>query len=153
MAGSENQGAETPRKLAPEMASFRLLVLAFVREYIGAMGQSPSYGEISARLRSNRTRVRNAVKRLVAEGLLMRVPGPRGLKLPSMREEAIRQLREMGWLIVEEHLQALPPGFGGVVTKGALLDEPPLDYTPPGRLGPSGGPDGKEEGKAGRKAG
>ena len=135
---------ETPRRLAPEMASFRLLVLAFVRDYIGLMGQSPSYGEISAKLNSNRTRVRNAVKRLAFEGLLIRTPGARGLKLPSMRDEAIRQLRQLGWAIDEDNLKALPPS----VTKGALLPPASLDY-----IGPATGePDGTQ-GKGTRKAG
>ena len=135
---------ETPRRLAPEMASFRLLVLAFVRDYIGLMGQSPSYGEISAKLNSNRTRVRNAVKRLAFEGLLIRTPGARGLKLPSMRDEAIRQLRQLGWAIDEDNLKALPPG----ITNGALLPPATLDYIRPA----TGGPDGTQ-GKSTRKAG
>jgi Mn-dependent DtxR family transcriptional regulator len=61
--------ADPPRRLSPEMASFRLLVLACVREYIEANHDSPSYGEIAAALGSNRTRVRKAVKQLAAEGL------------------------------------------------------------------------------------
>lgn len=113
-------------KLTPTMASFRLLVLAFIRDYIALMGQSPSYGEIAAKLESNRTRVRKAVKSLVADGLLLRTPGPRGLALPSMREEAVRQLRALGWHVDEDALLAHSP-----VTNPPLL--PPAALTYPAR--------------------
>lgn len=119
----DNNPGGSPDRLTPTMASFRLLVLAFVREYIGLTGHSPSYGEIAAKLNSNRTRVRKAVKSLSEEGLLLRTPGPRGLTLPSMRQEAIRQLRQLGWQIDEDNLHAEPG-----VTNRALLPPAALTY-------------------------
>lgn len=118
-----------PAKLAPDMASFRLLVFAFVRDYIGLMGASPSYGEIAAKLTSNRKRVMKAIRWLEREGLVLRTPGPRGLKLPSMREEAVRQLRDLGWIVDEDAKVAGPP-TGLPVTKRTLLTTSALDYHP-----------------------
>lgn len=86
-------------RLAPDMASLRLLVLSFVRAYIGRWGASPSYGEIAAATRSNRTRVRKAVRSLSDDGLILRAAGPRGLSLPDRRDEALRVLKALGWEI------------------------------------------------------
>ncbi|MDG6079770.1 GntR family transcriptional regulator [Erythrobacter litoralis] len=128
LAQSADTHTTSPARLTAEMASFRLLVLAFVRDYLAEMGESPSYGEIAAGLDSNRTRVRKAVKSLAADGLLLRRAGKsRGLSLPSIRQEAIRQLRELGWTVDEDNLSAAEP-----VTKPPLLPPPALDYVPPG---------------------
>lgn len=120
--------------LAPEMASFKLLVLGFIRDYIGLMGASPSYGEIAARFHSNRKRVMKAVLSLEREGLLIRTRGQRGLRLPSLRDAAIRQLRDQGWVLDEEaKTGALPSGWLDAsvpVTKRGLLTMPALDYQP-----------------------
>ncbi|WP_152608735.1 LexA family transcriptional regulator [Croceibacterium mercuriale] len=94
--------------LAPDMASFRLLVLGFVRDYIGLMHASPSYGEIAAELDSSRKRVMKAVRSLERDGLLIRAAGPRGLRLPSLRDAAIRQLRDAGFFIDEDLKIAAP---------------------------------------------
>lgn len=88
------------------MASRRLLVLAFVREYIGRWGQSPSYGEIANGLSISPSRARQLAKALVKAGQLVRRPGPRGLAMPTLRDEAIRQLRELGYAIDEDFLEA-----------------------------------------------
>lgn len=101
-------------RLSPEMASFRALVLRFVRDYFAAWGQSPSYGEIAAALGSNRTRVRRAVLSLARAGLILRTPGTRGLALPDEVERARRILAR--------------------VTNPALLPPPVLDY--PAALAP-----------------
>ena len=108
-------------RLKPEMASRRLLVLAFVREYFARWGSSPSYGEIAAALATNRSRVRDAVRQLVRAGQLLRVPGPRGLILPDIRDQALRQLRELGWHVDDG---------ARTVTHSTLLARPPLDYQP-----------------------
>ena len=115
-----------PDRLSPEMASFRLLVLAFVRDYIGMMGVSPSYGEIAARMDNGctRSRVRAAVKSLVRDGLLIKIKGHRGLRLPSIRQEAIKQLRDLGWVVDEDSKTALRPR-----PNPTLLPPPGLDYT------------------------
>ena len=116
------------------MASLRLLVLAFVREYFARWGASPSYSEIAAGLGTNRERVRKAVKRLVAGGLLLRTPGPRGLALPDDCGEALRQLRAAGWQIDVGKRS---------VTKRPLQRVPRLDYPTTATVG------GDENGQSG----
>lgn len=145
-----------PTRLAPEMSSFRLLVLAFVRDYIGLMGASPSYGEIAARLGTNATRCKRAVRALVRDGHLVRIPGPRGLRLPSLRDAAVRALREQGWIIDDAALTALPPPewldtYRRLpVPKRTLLTTAALDY-PARRAAPAG--DGGETDGAGETSG
>jgi hypothetical protein len=85
-------------RLSPEMASFRALVLDFVRGYIARWGQSPSYGEIAAGTGSNPTRAKRAVRSLEKAGLLLRSPGTRGLSLPEEVERARRTLERAGLL-------------------------------------------------------
>lgn len=104
-------------RLSPEMASFRALVLAFVRDYLTRWGQSPSYGEIAAGTNSNRTRVKRAVVSLERAGLLLRSPGTRGLALPDEIERARLTLERAGLL---------------PVTNPTLLPPAALDY-PSGR--------------------
>lgn len=109
-------------RLRPEMASRRLLVLAFVRDYINRWGQSPSYGEISNGLAISPTRARQLVKTLVAGGQLTRSPGPRGLSLPTLRDEAIRQLRELGWSVDEDTLRVAAPCAHSTLRRPILID-------------------------------
>lgn len=121
--------ADRKLKLAPEMASMRLLVLAFVRDYIRTWGQSPSLGEISNALGIQVSRTRRALKSLEAEKLIERVPGHRGIRMPSARAECIRQLREMGFLVDEDLERAVvDPGSD---TNRLLPATPVLDYLPP----------------------
>ncbi|WP_338445934.1 hypothetical protein V5F89_12365 [Pelagerythrobacter marensis] len=124
------------------MASFRLLVLAFVREYIETYSVSPSQGEIVNALDTTRTRVRDALRSLAKDGLLLRSPGPRGLKLPSTRDEALRQLRELGWTIDPEgaRVHGPPSETGG--RNSPLQDPIVLDYPESGAL--DGDSDGNE---------
>lgn len=117
---------ENPVRLVPEMASLRLLVLDFVRGYIGRWGASPSYGEIAHALGTNRKRVFKAVKSLSADGALLRVPGPRGLSLPEAEDAALRQLRSLGWSIDRAGRRI---SRGGVTTR-ALPAVAVLDYDP-----------------------
>ncbi len=117
-------------KLVPEIVSFRLLVLRFVQDYWAAMGASPSYGEIAAKLSSNRSRVCRAIKRLAADRLLIIIPGPRGLRLPEARDAALRELRALGWSVDEDIKLARAPA-----SKLTLLTTPALDYKPePGAM-------------------
>lgn len=88
--------------LRPEMASLKLQVWRFIRDYHAQWKASPSYGEIIAGTGSTRSAVRHAVRQLVAEGRLIRVPGPRGLHLPSACEAALRALEEAGYVIDRE---------------------------------------------------
>lgn len=108
------------------MASFRLLVLAFVRDYVNCHGASPSYGEIAAGLDASKTRVKKAVLSLERSGLILRTPGARGLSLPSGRDAAIRELTALGFVVY-------PPGHdtardGPLGSNRPLLPEPELDY-------------------------
>lgn len=116
-----------PLRQRPEMVSQRLLVLKFVRDYIGQWGYSPSYGEIAAALDTNRTRIKRAIRSLERDQLLLRTPGPRGLALPNDEQAALRQLRSLGWQI-DEKGQFVSVGPDG--TKRTLLPPPELDYRP-----------------------
>lgn len=111
-------------RLSPEMASFRLKVLGFVRRYWESYGGSPSYGEIAAGLSTNRERVRKAVKRLVMARQLVRTPGPRGLALPDGKARR-------------------------AVTNRPLRPRFDLDYIPPGENGAGNGDGSKRAGDAG----
>ena len=118
-------GAAAPQtRLSPEMASFRNLVLGFVRRYLAEHGVSPSYGEIAAGVGSHRVRVHRAIKVLVRDQLLERRPGPRGLMLPNARSEAMRKLAALGWYVDEARGLAIEPG----VTHCILPMVPVLDY-------------------------
>lgn len=117
-------GAEKRARLVPEMSSRRWQVLAFIRDYIGRMGGSPSYGEIAAALSTNRTRVKEAVRGLVRDGHLLTNGHPRGLALPEDRAAAIRTLRSLGWWVNEAVTAAAP------VTDPTLPGIPVLDYFP-----------------------
>lgn len=111
-----------PRRLKPEMASQRLLVLDFVRDYLTRWGASPSHGEIAAGLSIHPDRVRRAIRKLVRDGMLVRRAGPRGLSLPEAEAEAIRQLRGAGWTIDSAARRAV---------KAPLLPPAELDYPGP----------------------
>lgn len=125
------QAPRADLKQRPEMASLKLLVLKFVTEYIRQWDGSPSLGEIGAALDTNRTRVRRALRTLVAEGQLMRIPGPRGLSLPEEEPLALRQLRARGWIINPRTRTATPPASERKsVTNQPLLPPAELDYVP-----------------------
>lgn len=122
---SSNPGAQ--RRLSPEMASFRALVLAFVREYIEAWSFSPSYGEIAAHCGCSVGRVRDALQSLVREGKLNKVQGPRGLRLPTEHEAALKALIEAGYR-VDEGARLVAPGEARKSTHSPLLPPPELTY-------------------------
>ena len=117
--------ADMPRRLSPEMASFRLLVLAFIREYLGRFGVGPSQGEIVAAMASNRSRVREALRSLTNSGLIIRAKGERGITLPTLQDEAIRQLRAQGWRVNEDMREVHAPGCPiSALPGGVELDYP-----------------------------
>ena len=131
-----------PLRLRPEMASLRLQVLAFVRGYITHWGDAPSYGEIAAATGTNRTRVKSAVRRLVADGHLLQAPGTRGLALPERVDDALALLRRLGWSIETDDLCARAPG----ITNPTLIGLDLLDYAVADRR------DGDDDGQQGKSA-
>lgn len=139
------------RKLTPAMASFRLLVLDFVRVYFRENGASPSYGEIAGGLESSRNQVKMAVRSLVRDRLLLQGDGPRSLALPSDRDAAIRALEGLGFRI-DEHARTIAQP----ITDPPLLPPATLDYVPEvdsdqehGERGQGEGTGGEEGGQAG----
>lgn len=115
-----------PARLKPDMASFRGLVRVFIRDYIGNYGISPSQGEIARHFECQRGRVRDAIRSLERDGLVVRTPGPRGLRMPSEREEAVRKLQELGFVVnAEDGVIELPAR-----PLSPLLPPPGLDYPP-----------------------
>jgi len=133
------------------MASFRLLVLDFVRGYLGENGASPSYGEIAGGLDSSRNQVKVAVKSLVRDRLLLQGDGPRSLALPSDRDAAIRALEGLGFRIDEQARTIAQP-----ITDPPLLPPATLDYVSQidsdqerDERGQGEGTGGKESGRGG----
>lgn len=120
------EGEETPR-LKPAMVSRKLLVLAFVRDYIASWQGSPSYGEIAAGVGVSQTRAKQLVKALVKEHRLLRRPGTRGLSLPARHREALQALREAGWNVSQDNKLAVAPDC----PKTTLQPPPVLDYVAP----------------------
>lgn len=131
-------------RLAPDMASLRLQVLAFARVYIARWGEGPSYGEIAYATGSNRNSVKKMVRRLIAQGLLLRAPGARGLILPDRRDEALRLLRELGWSIDADGARLTPPR-GQAVTNRTLQAIDVLDYDGHRYVAGKVGEDGAQE--------
>ena len=120
-------------RLRADQASFRLLVLVFVRDYHARLGEGPSYGEIAAHFDCSRSRVKKAVQRLVAEGRLERGPGPRSLAPPSARDDAIAALERLGFTVDRDGKSLAPPagdgaGEHGADTKRPLRRAPDLRY-------------------------
>lgn len=117
-------------RLAPEMVSLRLLVLAFVKGYIGKWGASPSYGEIAEATGTNRTRVKKAVRSLQADGLLLRLNRPgsanaRALALPAQRDAAAQLLAGLGYRVLRSDGSA-----AAAITDRPLRAAERLDYDP-----------------------
>jgi len=145
--GHEPLPLEVPgrRRLTPTMASFRLLVLDFVRAYLETNGASPSYAEIAAALDCSRTRVKHAIRSLVRVKLLLQGDSPRSLAMPTQHDAAIRALVGLGYRIDETARTIAEP-----VTDPPLLPTSALTYPP---LVDSEKEDGADEqGEAGKRA-
>ena len=138
-------------RLTPAMASLRLQVLAFVRAYSARWGEGPSYGEIGEATGASRTAIKKAVRRLISQGMLLRAPGVRGLVLPDRRDDAIRVLRELGWVVDGEGSRLIPP-YGQEVTNRALMAAHVLDYDGASNTD-TGGNDGAQEIQKSRRRG
>ena len=124
---SENIPEQMPAKLAPDMASIRLIVLRFIRNYVDRWGQSPSQFEIAHGCSITRSGVRNALRSLEADGRILRTAGPRGIALPSERDAAVRKLRALGWCVDEDCRSAVP---APARQHSALLPPAALTYRP-----------------------
>ncbi|WCT78649.1 LexA family protein [Novosphingobium humi] len=109
------------RRLRPAMVSLRLQVLDFVHDYIARWRHSPSLGEIAAAVGVRRQYAHQIVGNLTASGLLIKIPGPRGLRLPQQRDEAVQLLRSLGWSVDDRAHEA---------TNRRLMEGPAIDYAP-----------------------
>lgn len=97
-------------RLAPEMASRKLQVLDFIRQFYAHHGIGPSLSEIAAAIGTNRSRVQDAIRKLAHEGRVHRVAGKaRGVRPADTREMALRLLEEEGWLVNGGRLELVPP--------------------------------------------
>ncbi len=108
-------------RLQPAMASRKLLVLAFVRAFIGRWNGSPSIGEIAQGIGASRTRVQAALRALEEDNLIVRRPGARGIMLPDRLAEAVRDLRAAGYIVDDDIVRGPFP---------ILPLTPELDYDP-----------------------
>ena len=138
---------QTPHRISPEMGSTRLIVLRFIRDYIGEWGYSPSQGEIVNGCLLTRSAVRRSIRSLAAEGLILRTGGERGICLPSEREAALRTLEALGWSVVKDgQAIAMPLDPAPLDPVSTLPDPIVLDYPGSGSDG-----DGNGEDKRGRE--
>lgn len=97
-----NAAMPAPR-LRGDMASRKLIVLAFVTRYLADHPGSPSYGEIARGCDVSRSAAKRIVRALVRDGKLVRAEGARrGLMLPSALDAALAQLQSAGYLIDED---------------------------------------------------
>lgn len=96
-------------RLQPAMASRKLLVLAFIRGYIARWGGSPSISEIAEGTKSSKGAVKVALRALATEHRIIRRPGNRGITLPERVADALRELRDAGFIVDDDVLRAPPP--------------------------------------------
>ncbi len=100
--------------LSPVMSNRKLQVLDFIRLFHARHGVGPSLGEIAAAVGTTRTRVHDSIRKLAREGRVHHMPGQtRGVRPAETRDEALRVLREEGWVILPDrnaasHPNALP---------------------------------------------
>lgn len=136
-------------RLSPQMASRKLQVLAFIRAFYAAHGVGPSLSEMAAAIGSNRSRVQDAIRKLAAEGRIHRAPGQtRGVRPLSAQEEAVRHVRDAGYLVLDPASVPLLD-IEMPVTKAGLPGHSPHGHNAPLQGGGGYGADGGEE-RAGR---
>ncbi len=124
-----------PLRLSPTLANRKSIVLDFIRQYYSLHRKGPSYSEMAAAARTNRSRVSDVVRRLERDGMIHRRPGVAHSVTPiDAREDAIRILREAGYVVDQDILRLSPP-----VTNAELLGPPVLDHPPDDNWGDEGG--------------
>lgn len=117
----EHQAA-APR-LTPVMTNRKLQVLDFIEAFWALHRKGPSLNEIANACGTNKTRAREAVMKLEREGRIHRMAGvERGIRPVGAIEEAIRLLREGGFVVDEDIMTVSAPVLDmGGVTNTALL--------------------------------
>lgn len=112
---------------SPRMVSTKLQVLDFAKAYFLRWGRSPSYGEIGNAVGINRSRARDMVRTLTAEGEILRESGDRrrmsfpGLEQQVSEGDAILALRAAGWTVNPD---------GQVFQRSTASTFPPLPRVP-----------------------
>ena len=115
-----------PLHLSPTMVSRKLQVLHFIEQFFAVHGVGPSLGEIGRALGVTPKRVHDLVTRLAYDGRIQRQRGKaRSIRPLTAREEAIRQLRDDGFIIDEDILSIRTP-----LTNAGLHLPPDLDHIP-----------------------
>ena len=107
----------------PTGSAWRLRSGALTDDHYGV---GPSLGEIARALGVTRKRVHDLVARLACDGRIQRQRGKaRSIRPLTAREEAIRQLRDDGFIIDEDILSIRTP-----LTNAGLHLPPDLDHIP-----------------------
>ncbi|MEA3390153.1 MAG: hypothetical protein U9R64_12890 [Pseudomonadota bacterium] len=99
-------------RLTPTMGSRKEQLLDFIRAYYSAHGVGPTITEMANALHCMRSRIQDAIRKLEREQRIHRVPGKaRGITPISGHEEAIRQLRAIGYIVNPDSmiLEVPPP--------------------------------------------
>lgn len=115
------------------MGSSKIAAFAFIRQFIVEWQRGPSLSEIANAIGRSKDTARRAVRRLDHEGLIIRTPGERGIRLPDVpklisRDEALARLRDEGFVIDEDVLHVSVPGPARPITTLPLLAK--LDHIP-----------------------
>ncbi len=122
-----------PPPLSPVMASRKGQALIFIRDYLARDIGSPSYGEIAAGIAVSRQHAKRLVRRLVADGRIVRETGAkRGITMAAQVDRAIAELQALGWQVnpsMRTAAQSDGEGDAGV-TRNTLTLVPELDHDP-----------------------
>lgn len=91
--------------LSPGMASRKLQVLGFYKLYYARWGKAPSVGECAGDIGISSTRVKQLLRQLEADRMIIRQPGVRrGITFPEPADrisegDALMRLRELGYVL------------------------------------------------------
>ena len=99
------------RRLTPTSCSRKLLALEFIRAYRARFSTSPSIGEIAADQGISASAAKKLVRRLEADGKIIRARGvQRGIVLPGEVDQAKALLVRTGWTALDGERGLLAPG-------------------------------------------